>query len=509
MRNPGWTFIIGLVVLVAGTAICGVFSFGLTRQFVIDFAAQGVEPSSPVELVNFVLRGASSVQPQNTTFEDTLVATPVPTLAVAAPTVEPTRSEAATSQPTEVTVSASSPEPTSDPLLDNPMLNDPFRKTILLLGIDQRDAINEPGPFRTDTMIVVSVDPVRKTAGVLSIPRDLWVTIPGFRAGRINTANALGDSSAFPGGGPALAAETVTANLGIQVDKYILVNFHVFTTLVDLIAPNGVEIDVKEEIDDPDYPDAGYGTIPVHFDPGKQMLNGERLLQYARTRATFGGDFDRARRQQEVLDALRAQVLSAGGVANFISQAPAIWEELKGSYRTNLTIEELIGLGLLMNEIPRENIEFGVIDNLYVDLSTSAEGDKVLIPRQKAISDLIQRVFNPQPNLTLADLRARAEAESASIVVYNNTDISGLAGQTREFLQSRDVAVVNVGNVPTPTNVDTIIRDYTGNPWTARYLAALLGLPLDRIQPGGDGLTSEDVMVVVGPDIQPLLSGGS
>lgn len=509
MRNPGWMFIIGLVALVGGTAVCSVLSFGLTRQFVIDFADQGVEPSSPMELIDFVLGGNSAVQAPATTFDESFDATSVPTLAVAAPTLQPTLETTTVGEPTAMPQVDTSPEPTIDPLLDNPILNDPFRRTILLLGIDQRDAINEPGPFRTDTMILISVDPVRKTAGVISIPRDLWVTIPGFSLGRINTANALGDSSAFPGGGPALAAETVATNLGVRVDNYVLVNFHAFTTLVDLIAPDGIEVDVKEVIDDPHYPDAGYGTIAVHFDPGKQRLNAEKLLQYARTRATFGGDFDRARRQQEVLDAVRAYLLSAGGVANFVTQAPAIWEELSGSYKTNLTLKEIIGLGLLMNEIPRENIEFGVIDNLYVELGTTPQGEKILIPQQKAISDLIQRIFNPQPNLTLADLRTRAEAEGASIVIYNNTDVIGLAGLTREFLQGREVAVATVGNVPTPTNVDTIIRDYTGNPWTARYLAALLGLPLDRIQPGNDGLTAEDVMVVVGPDIQPLLSGGN
>src|SRR5690606_30867627 len=117
---------------------------------------------------------------------------------------------------------------------------------------------------------------------------------------------------------------------------------------------------------DPAYPDAGYGTIHVHFDPGCQMLDAEHLLQYARTRHTEGSDFDRARRQQEVLKAMQAQLVSLGGIGNFITQAPALWDELTGSFNTNLSLEQIISLGSLIQSIPRENIQTGVIDNLYV-----------------------------------------------------------------------------------------------------------------------------------------------
>ena len=107
------------------------------------------------------------------------------------------------------------------------------------------------------------------------------------------------------------------------------------------------------------------------------------------------------------------------------------------------------------------------------------------------------------------ELRARAEGENAEIVVFNNTDTQGLAGQTRDWLASRGVSITNVGNVATPSNTPTLIRDYTGRVWTARYLAALLGLPPDRVQPGADGTTTADVMVVVGSDIDQVLSAAS
>src|SRR5690606_23888480 len=137
------------------------------------------------------------------------------------------------------------------------------------------------------------------------------------------------------GGGPALAMETIANNFGVRVDKYVVVNFNLFESLVDILAPGGVPICIREAIHDPTYPDVGFGFMDVRFEPGCQSLNAQRLLQYARTRKTQGGDFDRARRQQEAIDALRREVISAGGIANFITQIPALWDELGENYRTN------------------------------------------------------------------------------------------------------------------------------------------------------------------------------
>jgi LCP family protein required for cell wall assembly len=498
MRIPGWLFVVGVLFLVGATALCSLFSFSFVRQVVIDLQQGGLLVSSIGEFAQAVTGGRDAFPTPAPAFVVS-VSTSTPTLPAPTSTPEPGATQGPTAEPTTT--------PTLDPAADIPPV-DPRRFTLLLMGIDQRTGVDEQGPFRTDTMIVISVDPVRKSAGVLSIPRDLWVQMPGFQPGRVNTANAVGESNAYPGGGPALAAAVVQQNLGLRVDKYLLVNFTVFTTVVDTLAPNGVEVCPPEAIDDPHYPDAGYGMIHVHFDAGCQTLDAERLLQYARTRVTFGGDFDRARRQQEVLNAVREEVLSVGGVTTFIGQAPSLWEELSGSFVTNLTLEEIVSLGRLMQNIPRERIRFGVIDNLYVTLSATTTGDQVLIPNHNAIRLLIQQVFNPQDDLSLSDLRTRAEAENATIVVFNNTDTVGLANNTRDWLASRGVDIVNVGNTAQPTNANTVIHVYTARTWTARYLAALLGLTEDRIQPGADGLTTEDIAVIVGPDIQPLLSEG-
>ncbi|MFN8375310.1 MAG: LCP family protein [Anaerolineae bacterium] len=255
----------------------------------------------------------------------------------------------------------------------------------MLFGIDQRTALNEVSN-NTDTIIIVHIDPARRTMGVLNVPRDLWVNIPSFTTARINTAYTLGEGADYPGGGGALALETISQNIGVNADLYVLINFQVFTTVVDTLAPGGVEICVDETIDDPYYPDAGNGFIHVHFDPGCQRLNSEHLLQYARTRHTANSDFDRARRQQQVLQAAREEFLSAGGVANFITQIPTLWNSLTGSFHTNMSMEQMIQIALLVQDIPRENIRFGAIDEHATTPGTSADGtQQILIPVQSAM----------------------------------------------------------------------------------------------------------------------------
>ena len=193
--------------------------------------------------------------------------------------------------------SASSNNPASGsvPVVDIPDWKGVERVTILLLGIDERQ--QEQGPWRTDTMIVLTIDPASHTAAILSIPRDLWVPIPGYNTeGKINTAHFIGDATGYPGGGPALAMETVRYNLGSPVQDYIRLNFGAFEKLIDLIG--GIDVYVEQTIDDPLYPDSGYGYEPLHIDAGWQHMDGRLALKFARTRHSEKGDFDRAHHQQ-------------------------------------------------------------------------------------------------------------------------------------------------------------------------------------------------------------------
>ena len=514
MRIPGWLLgILGLLVLVAGTSVCSLTAFSLTRQTAIDLQETG-DPSQTLRCLitdQWPCTDNDSADPSPKGSAPLLILTPFVT-AVPVTEAQEHDSPPVVTSSFSLAAAATAIPPTAAPLAaesELPTITDPRQIRILLLGIDQRSATGETGPFRTDTMILMSIDPVRKTVGVLSLLRDLWVTIPGYESNRLNTANFIGDRDAYPGGGgPALAMETVATNFGVSVDKYILINFDVFTTIVDVLAPNGVPLTVRETINDPHYPDAGYGTIHVEFQPGEQRMDAETLLQYARTRATKGGDFDRARRQQEVLDAVRAEVLSAGGIVNLLAHSPVLWTELSNSYRTNLELNDILALGRLMGQIEREDIRFEVVNNLYVNNGLSPNGESVLFPDYAAISELIQRTFYPHIQLSPAEIRARADAEAAPIYVYNGTQVFGLAGATREWLIAQGVLVTGVGNDTSSDRELTEIRNYGGRHiWTARYIAQLLGLPDERIVRAGDGLIAEGVMVALGEDAVTIIEG--
>ena len=191
------------------------------------------------------------------------------------------------------------------------------RVNILLLGIDQRDNKVDKGPWRTDTMILVSIDPATRSASMLSIPRDLWVTIPGYGENRINTAHATGDIRKYPGGGVALAKKTVWYTFGVPVHYYVRINFVGFEKMIDAIG--GITIDVESAIHDDSYPDQNYGTMVVDIPAGVQHMDGKTALQYARVRHGRN-DFDRMKRQQQVILAARDACVSRKA-DSFSSQA--------------------------------------------------------------------------------------------------------------------------------------------------------------------------------------------
>jgi len=523
MRIPGWLFFIsGLLVFIGMTGLCALASYSLVRGTVIDARENGVEVPDVGELVSYAL---DPPEVEDLEFSDYMSQRPLPPEPTnvpsyadfladrPAPTNTPQPGETLP-PPTQTPLPEATPEPIAAQPTDAgptelPSWEDPRRITVLLMGVDQRSSeFDRENAHRTDTMILVQVNPVDETIGLLSIPRDLWVRIPGFQSARITTANYQGDLNELPGGGPQLAMDTVRANLGVSVDKYVRINFEVFEEVVDILAPDGVEICVEEAIYDPDFPDEGFGFIEVRFEPGCQMLQTEQLLQYARTRATDGGDFDRNRRQQQVLRALQAHLLSAGGIARFASQIPTLYNELADSYETNFSLEEVLALGSLVSRISTDNINSGSINALHVTFDQTDTGDQILLPRQNAIADAVQQAFDPPRDLSLAELRELADLDDVRIVVYNNTSIRGLAGDTSEWLRGEHgIDVEAVGNIDPPQEATAItIRTYTGEIDAARYLARLLGLPDTSIVPGDDGLTSADVMIVVGSDAQALLS---
>lgn len=372
------------------------------------------------------------------------------------------------------------------------------RVTILLLGIDQR--CDEDGPTRTDTMMVVTVDPVGLSADALSLPRDLWVEIPGFGVDRINQANYIGEIYQYPGGGPALAMDTVEATLGVEIQYFLAINFDAFIETVDLIG--GIDVTVPETIDDPDYPDRCYGFDPFHIDPGQQHLDGQLALKYARTRATFNGDVDRAGRQQQVLLAIRDKILQLNMAPQLLAQSPQLWQTFQNNVQTNMTLEEAIQLALLVQEIPTSSINTHVIDYNYVYNQTTPEGQQVLVPLRDKIRELRDQIFTPPaiPTPVIENLPLRIEEENARIAVYNGTPVFGLAGATQEYLLDLDLNVTEVGNADSALYNSTQIIDYGSHPGTTLYLSQIMAVPPLNISTGSKPAGDFDILVIIGND---------
>ena len=377
-----------------------------------------------------------------------------------------------------------------------------LRTTLLLMGIDQRIGMEDERAFRTDTMMLVTVDPVGNTAGILSIPRDLWVTIPGFEGrDRINTANFKGDAFRLPGGGPALAMDTVAANLGIQMDHYVRINFTVFETLIDEIG--GIVIDVPQTIDDPRYPDCCDGYDPFRISAGRQHLDGSTALKYARTRATFGADFDRAARQQQVLLAVREKVLSVEMLPTLIARAPKLFSALAGSYDTDLNLEEIVSLISLTKEIEREDIQSDVIDADYImNEFTTADGAQVVLLDARAFRPLREQMFyhpasQSQSTIDPAEL---AVDEDATIEVQNGSARAGIAQATADYLGENGFNVVSIGNADQFNHQATIIYDYAGRYYTTRWLAEHFDVQPARIIDMSDPSSTVDVRIIIGQD---------
>ena len=377
-----------------------------------------------------------------------------------------------------------------------------LRTTILLMGIDKRQGMEQERAFRTDTMMLITIDPVGNNLGMLSIPRDLWVNIPGFESrDRINTANFKGDAFRVPGGGPSLAMETIAVNLGIQVDNYIRINFTAFESLINEI--DGIEVDVPQAIEDPRYPDCCTGYDPLYIPEGVTHMDGSLALKYARTRATYGGDFDRAARQQQVLLAVRDKILTMKMLPKLIDRTPKLYSTLSGGYDTDLTLENIVDLMGLVREIDSNNIQSAVINGDYLmNEFTTSEGAQVVLLDSQAFRKLREQMFyKPAPYIqSTIDINILAHDEIATIEIQNGSARDGIANMTSEYLEEQGFSVVSVGNADQFDYENTIIYDYSGSYYTTRWLAEHFNVQPTHIIDIVDPNSPVDVRIIIGRD---------
>lgn len=372
------------------------------------------------------------------------------------------------------------------------------RVTILLLGVDHRDWEAGNGPPRADTIIIATIDPESHSAGMLSVPRDLWVQIPGYGYNKINQAYRFGEVNQYTEGGAGLAIETVEALLGIDIPYYALIDFNAFIHLIDEIG--GVKINVQDTFSvDP----LGDHNTRI-MQPGVQTLAGDIALAYVRSRDTLGADFDRTKRQQQVILGIQRRLISFELLPTLIDKAPILYNEVASGVKTNLTLQQAVQLSWLATQIPDENIQQEIIGPEQVFNAISFEGMAILQPIPEGILSVRDTLFSPKPPESPAVVQTmkpgeRVNEEAALVSLRNGTLTAGLAARTGDYLTGKDINVINISNADKVYDQTTIIN-YSGKPYTLAFLSEILSVPPGKIFQRYDPDSEEDILIILGED---------
>ncbi len=263
---------------------------------------------------------------------------------------------------------------------------------IVLLGSDQRP---QETFWRTDVVIVVSVNPDLPSVSMLSIPRDTWLYIPNWTYQRINLADSHGDAVSYPGGGPGLIKATIEYNFGIHVDYYARVDFAGLMRIVDALGGIDVLLDCPVEDGFPDDPiteDPSVVTQISYPVPGIYHLDGKHALWLARSRKTTS-EFARSRRQHRILQAIWNKANQLG----YIADLPELWAELTTTVDTDLSLDNVLWLASIGLRLELSQITSGFIDGRYLTAWVSPGGANVLLPQTESILEAVQQLFNPYP----------------------------------------------------------------------------------------------------------------
>jgi LCP family protein required for cell wall assembly len=374
---------------------------------------------------------------------------------------------------------SAAPVGTALPTSAIPTWNGTDRLNILLIGTDQRP---NQGTFNTDTLIVVSIDPISRQVAMFSLPRDtVDVPIPAGPAqsvfgtvyrGKINSLwmNASARPDAFPGNdrtrGANALKSAIGALYGIDIQYYVEVNFDGFRSIVNTIG--GVTINVQNPVLDDHYP-GDHGTIRVYIPAGVQHMDGAQALIYARERKTQGeSDFTRAQRQQRVILSIRQQADPATVLAN-LSQ---LLTDLQNSFKTDIPQGKLPQLIGLSSRVDSTNVHSFVFAPPRYGAETSVNGVYVIEPDVAAIRQAVATAFKVDPKLEAQ--REKVAGENGVVWVVNGSGQIGQASQIASYLEYLGLTSSAPNQRPDTTLTTTRIRVYNGRETALPSTIALL-----------------------------------
>ena len=384
-------------IILAG---CGTSAQAQPPLFVFVTAAPNAS-ATPTPFQPMPWTPTGTYQPQPTANPASETPTPAPPTQTEPPTIDP-----------DMLINTIAPLSTIEASGSQVLNNGQETVNFLLIGSDRRPG----GSFRTDTMVIAILRPNEGQASLISIPRDLWVYIPGWENQRINTAYQHGESVGYPGGGAGLLKETILYNLGIRIDHTAMVEFDGFRQIIDTLG--GVDIPVScaytdWRLIDPSYDPQNEDNWYLHTaGPGLIHMDGDLALWYARSRQK-SSDFDRGRRQQEVLRALFSQALQAGT----LTRIPELYNNLKDTVQTDLGLVDILQLSVYAPRMSVADIRSYYIRPPYVSSWITEGGAYVLLPNENALQGMLSEALSPAT--------IPVEKQAVIIDVMNGTTVEG------------------------------------------------------------------------------------
>jgi LCP family protein required for cell wall assembly len=367
--------------------------------------------------------------------------------------------------------------------------------TVLLIGSDRREVLGAADVGRSDTLIVVRLDPGTKRISMLSIPRDLRVEIPGYGLDRINAAYSLGGAKE----GPALALKTVKQLTGLQINDFIDINFRGFIRVVDKLGGAFIMVDRRYYNDT-----AVTNFASIDLQPGYQRLNGRDALSFVRFRHDEAGDFGRMVRQQMFLREFKRQVGESAKWQN--------WRKLTGLIRivTDNTISDissfgkLLSLGRLVMGLDTSNVYQTHIEAAGIMVPTADGGmASELQASPEEIQAAVQRFLHPET--VPAAPAERMPLDAFAIRVMNGSGTANIAGQVAGQLSNVGYTATVAGNAPTFDYADTVVYSSPGLVPQAEGVARLLENATVHVVPRGPGGYG-GLTVVVGASYSGVLA---
>ena len=475
MKPIRWIILTALLLAGCGTAA--------PTQQSLPFALVTIAPNAsptPTPFQPIPWTPTGTFQPQPTVDPATLTVTLPASTQTEVPTIDP-----------NFLINTVAPLPTIDASGSQVLNNGQETVNFLLIGSDKR-----PGSsFRTDTMVVAILRPNEGQVSLISIPRDLWVYIPDWQNQRINTAYQHGIAVGYPGGGPGLLKDTIQYNLGIRIDHTAMVDFDGFRKIVDTLG--GVDVPVScaytdWHLIDPSYnPEIEANWSLYTVGPGLIHMDGDLALWYARSRQK-SSDFDRGRRQQEVLRSIFTQALQAGT----LSRIPELYNDFKDSVETDLGLTDILQLSLYAPKMTNADIRSYYIRPPIVNSWITEGGAYVLSPNQDLLQQMLTEALSPSTRVV--------QKQSIIIDVMNGTSVAGYEALAVSRL---NYAGYETRIVP-PDRQDyaySVLIDKTATQdlEQSNNILNVMGMQTGGLIPVSDPNSTANYLLILGYDYQP------